>query len=349
MIAKDGKVHVPESITSDCSRSVDGDLRAFLAKAPDGVTVLFPRLACYGQDRTIALEDRKNLTIDGNGSTFQKRVGSDRSRPNNANWRIAGGTGVTLKNMVIKGSYAAPPRGSPGQGQFTDHGVSIWGATDASVLDVEVLNVDGECLTADPDVRKGTDYRLVPPNRNVVVDRLRCSHAGRQGVAATAADGFTLSNSTIDDTQQTGIDIEIDADGEILRNIKLLNNTLGATYFSAISVPAGNAPDVGEIVIEGNRMIRPTETCLPAFNIGASPWRLGRVTVTGNTIMTIGDGIYVYGAQSGDVAGNEIRKTDPGNVCYSYSGSVSPPHPLPVRVVDSPVKVGENTVQGFLG
>ena len=83
----------------------------FLATVPDGAKVRFPPNGVYGQSLTITIADRKDLEIDGNNSTFKKLVPTDPSRPNNANWRIVGGDGVTLENMIIKGSYDAPASG----------------------------------------------------------------------------------------------------------------------------------------------------------------------------------------------------------------------------------------------
>ena len=339
-------VHVPRAIASDCSRSTQREIMALLASVPDGGALIFPSRGCVGQDETILVADRSDLTIDGTGSTFVKQTPSDTSRPSNANWRIAGGRGVTLKNMIVKGSYEPPPRGTPGQGQFTDHGVSLWGSNDTSVLDVQVTNVDGECLTADSDIRKGTDYRLNPPTRNATVERLRCTHAGRQGIAATAVDGFTLSHSFIDDTQQTGVDIEIDAPGELARNVKILDNTFGAVYFAAIAVPLGDSPDVGNILIRGNKMMRAPDTCYAAVYIGDPRFRLRDIFITDNWLTTIGDGVRLTHVDSGEVARNLITRTNPENTAC-HNPALTPAESVPVRLIDSTVAIEANTLQGF--
>ncbi len=340
------RVEVPSSITSDCSRSVEGAITDLLKSVPDGSTVVFERNGCYGQDRTIVLEDRVDLTIEGNGATFQKRVPSDPSRTNNANWRVAGGRGILLKDLKIRGSYDPPPRGTPGQGQFVDHGISLWGANDTSIVGVDIANVDGECLTADTDVRKGTDYRLNPPSRNITVDRLKCAHAGRQGVAATAVDGFTFSNSSIDDTQQNGLDIEIDVEGEVARNVKILNNTFGATWFSKIAIPIGNYPDVGDVLIQGNTVTRPPDTCYATIYVGDPRFRIGEITIVDNTLLSLADGVRLVNVDSGEVSRNRIYKVDPGGTGCD-NPDLEPPAPMPVRVVDSSVTVEQNSVQGF--
>ena len=339
-------VTVPASIPSDCSAPVEGQIMNFLRSVPDGTTVHFPHEGCYAEDNTILIADRSHLTIDGQGSTFEKRSPPNLAVVSNANWRIAGGTAVTVENMVIRGAYQPPPRGTVGQGQRTDHGISIWGANGVSVSNVHISNVDGECLTADSDIRKGTDYRLNPPSRNVTVDGLRCAHAARQGVAATDIDGFTLSNSSIEDTQQTGVDIEIDAPGELARNVKILSNTFDGVYFSAVAVPLGDSPDVGNITISGNTMHTAPDTCYPAIYVGDPRFRLRDISIIGNTILSIGDGIRLQQVDSGTVRGNVITKADPGNTSCD-NPAVTPPQSMPVRSVDSTVTVDANRLQGF--
>jgi hypothetical protein len=339
-------VMVPASIPSDCSAPVEGQIMNFLRSVPDGATVLFPRGACYAEDNTILVADRAHLTLDGQGSTFEQRSPPNLAVVSNANWRIAGGTSVAIKDVVIRGTYQPPPRGTAGQGQRTDHGISIWGANGVSISDVQISNVDGDCLTADSDIRKGTDYRLNPPSRNVTVDRLQCAHAARQGVAATDIDGFTLSNSSIDDTQQTGVDIEIDAPGELARNINILTNTFDGVYFSAVAVPLGNSPDVGNVTISGNTMVAAPDTCYPAIYVGDPRFHLRDITISENTIMSLGDGIRVQQVDSGVVRANVIRKSNPGNTACD-NPAVSPPQSMPVRLVDSTMTVDANQVQGF--
>lgn len=336
-----------QSITRDCSRPVEGEIMAYLASVANGATVTFPAQGCYALENTILVADRENITIDGNGSTFAKHSPTDKARASNANWRIAGGNGVTIRNMVVRGSYEPPPRGTPGQGLATDHGVSLWGSVRTSVRDVEVTNVDGECLTADSDIRKGTDYRFNPPSRDITVERLRCTHAGRQGVAATAVDGFTLSNSTIDNAQQNGVDIEIDAPGQLARNVRIVDNTIGHTYFSAIAVPLGDSPEVGNIEIKRNRMATAPDTCYPAIFVGDARFQLRDIVITDNTLLTIGDGIRLTKVDTAQVARNLIRKTNPENTAC-HNQNFQPPANVAVRLFDSTVALEGNTVVGLL-
>ena len=91
----------PASIVSNCTLPVEDQLMAWLDTVPDNSVVQFPPGACYGLDDTITMEDRVGLTIDGNGSTFKALTPGTGNRDN---WRIEGGTNITLKNMIVRGA-----------------------------------------------------------------------------------------------------------------------------------------------------------------------------------------------------------------------------------------------------
>ncbi|HVM15744.1 MAG TPA: right-handed parallel beta-helix repeat-containing protein [Egibacteraceae bacterium] len=343
--ASGSDVEVPASIARDCSRPVETEIVAFLETVPDGSRVLFPEGGCYSQHRTIVVADRHGLDIDGGGSTFRMDAPSG-SAGNNANWRVAGGSRITLRNMLVRGAYDPLPRGTPGSGGSTDHGISLWGATETTVVDVEVSNPDGECVTADSDVRKGTDYRLNPISRNITIDRLRCLHAGRQGVAATAVEGFTLSNSFIDDAQQNGVDIEIDVPGQIARDITITDNTFGGIYFSAVAVPLGDSPDVGNVTIKSNRMVNAPDTCYPAIYIGDNRFRMRDIRITDNVLLTQGDGVRLIHVDSGEVARNTITKVNPENTAC-HNPDFNPAANVGIRLFDSSVRAEGNVLHGL--
>jgi len=354
---------VPASIPADCSRAVEGDLMRFLSTVPDGMKVQFPKAGCYGQDRTIVVTDRKNLVIDGGGSTFKRITPPNPTNPagentNNANWRILRSDTVTLRNMTIRGNYEPPPRGTPGQGQYTDHGISVWGGLNHTIVDVAVSNTDGELVGVDADVETagrlfGGDYAKAEPSRNIVIDRLRGEHASRQCVATTAVDGFTMRDSTIVDCQQTGFDAEVDLQGVVNRNIKILNNTFSGVYFAAIQVPVLSLPGfegtVGEVEIRGNTMTQAGDTCLPAIYIGDKRGGITGLTITDNTLLTLGDGIQFNGepasAIQGSVSNNTIRRPVDNNVCDNPN--FMPPYSTPIRLNGSPVTVSGNRFENF--
>ncbi|MDQ4098239.1 MAG: DUF4082 domain-containing protein, partial [Actinomycetota bacterium] len=329
---------MPSSIPADGSRAVENEIMQFLAQVPDGATVQFPEDGIYGQNSTITVADRTDLDIDGNGSTFKKLTPTDPDKLNNANWRIAGGDGVTLRNMIIRGSFQPPPRGTMGQGFPSDHGVSIWGALNLEVRNIQAFNIAGDFLACDPDVRFGPNYAVDPPCRNVLVDNFHGEHAGRHGFTATHADGFTLQNSSALDVQNEGVDLEIDVDGELLRNIQLLNNQFSDTFGPAIWIPRGSSPNVENITISGNTVLRAGDLCWPAIDVGGST---RNIFVRDNHLLTKGDGIRLTNVSSGEVSGNRLE-----NVLFGAPCGFSSNH-VPIRLVNSSVTESDNASTGF--
>lgn len=336
----------------------------FLTSVPDDASIQFPRNACYGQDQTIVLRDRKGLVVDGNGSTFKRITPPNPYNPpipttNNANWRILRGDGVTLKNMTIRGNYVATPRGSaPAQGQYTDHGISIWAGLNATLVDVSIYDTDGELVGVDPDIETaraqfGGNYAKAAPARNITIDRLRGERAARQCISTTSVDGFVLQNSQVSDCQQTGFDAEIDVEGELNRNIRILNNTFSGTYFGAIQVPVLSFPGfegtVGRIEIRGNTMTQASDTCFPSILIGDGRGGAEDVTIADNVLLTIGDGIQFSGMTAGSIGGsvskNTIRKTVTNAGCDN--DKLVPPHATPIRLNGNSISVTANKFQGF--
>ena len=64
---------VPASIDATGATDVSTALNAWIAKQPDGSTLVFPSGSCYrlGGDAGINLSNRKNLTLEGTGSTIE--------------------------------------------------------------------------------------------------------------------------------------------------------------------------------------------------------------------------------------------------------------------------------------
>jgi hypothetical protein len=348
---------VPTTIPSDCTRPVEGQIMAFLASVPNGSTVRFPARACYGQDRTIVLQDRRDLTIDGNGATFKRITPPHRPgdpNGNNANWRINRGTGNTLENLVIVGNYVPVTRGTPGQGQYTDHGVSIWGAENASVVNVQVSDVDGEFVAVDPDVQgaPGGDYTKAAPSRNILIDHLTGTGASRQCVSSTDVDGLIVRHSNLDNCQQTGFDAEIDVAGELNRNIHFVDNTITNAYFAPISIPVLSFPTapgtVGNIEIRGNTVPHHPDTCFADVYVGSHPnTTASGVTIADNHFATIGDGVTITGSDvQATISGNAI--TYEGNHACD-NPTFTPPYSAPVRRNGNAgvAVTSDNTFTGF--
>jgi hypothetical protein len=334
---------VPASIPADCSRPVEMEVMAFLDTVPNDSTVQFQPDGCYAQNTVIRVYDRRGLVIDGKGSTFKKVSPSTPHGTGaavNPNWRVAGGSNITLQNLTILGAF----RAEPNPGNQHDHGVSLWGVRTAKVLNARIRDVDGDFIGTDPDLRTGCDASRCPLAFDVTIDRLRGQRASRQGVSFTGVDGAVLSNSSIAPgpitaTGGNGIDLEIDVPGEILRNIRVIDNRIGEVRFSGVAFVPGASPEVGNVEILGNEMTVPPTTCSAGFTLGSTQGIKSGVIVKGNTILTQHDGIWLEQV-AGEVTGNLIRKTIGTPLC-------EPPAATHVRKVGSTATVCGNRILGF--
>ena len=322
-------------------------ITAAIAACPDGTTVRFPPERTYYQTDEISVVGRSDLVIDGNGSTFISTAPNDTSasiydaRPN---WQIVEGTGVSVRNMTIRGNLPQGPRGILPGNQY-NAGIMIYGGDGIRVSDVSVFSVFGEFVVVNPS---GFFHQLgaldgqVPTD--VRVDRLYGEHAGRQCVGVTAARGFWLENSTLRDCFQNGVDLEPDVAGEPIHDAHILSNNISEYYFAAIVVPTAYADgDVRGIEIRGNTT-GPSDTCYPPVLLGgvqANTVPLHDITVVDNTLETLNEGVRASYVASGTVTGNQITIRAPATLC-------GPPLALPVRLVQSPgLEVRFNADEGY--
>jgi hypothetical protein len=314
---------LPASIPADCSRPVQAEIARFLAAVPDGGTVEFAKGGCYAQADTISVDDRRGLVIDGNGSTF-RAVGDDVSlcRPN---WRVQGGADIVLKNMTVYGRNNGQwdgPRVPMIVGQC-EHGFTFASAQGGALLDSKAINVYGDPVSIEPDVRK-QDYCAVPPNRDIVVDRFEGINAGRT-VAITDGEGITIRNSRFVDMYDAAIDVEPDLACEYVKDIHITNNRFGRYRFALLNVYSSAVPSdrSGNLEFANNVTDEDPTTCYPPvlFTPGASSSPdsfFAGVIITGNRLRTLGQGVMLDGVRNSRVEGNTISK-DYGSGCADPS------------------------------
>ena len=296
-------------------------ITAAIKSCPDGSTVLFPAGRTYSITDSIRVERRTNLTIDGNGSSFNKVVVTTPGEVH-PNWLTIDNHGFTLKNMTVQGTFTlAGPRdpgvvGAMGPNQF-DHGVAVFGSRDVLVADLTVTNTFGDLIYVGPTGFSpwGSGYWHVGEvPTNVRVQRLVGRTAARQGVAVTGAEGFWLTDSDLRDCWYWCVDLEADVADEPLRNVHVLNNTFAGSYFGYITVPAAGTPGAKDgFTVRGNRMIEFSDpgSCSVAIQITYWPdtgYSISNVTVEDNYIKAASFGITYRDVRSGSIQRNTLER-----------------------------------------
>ncbi len=309
----------PASIVSNCTVPVENQLMAWLDTVPDNSVVQFPANACYGLNETINIEDAVGLTIDGNGSTFKALTPGSGNRDN---WRFEGGTNITVKNMIVRG---ANPSAGVNNNAYDgtrewQHGFRFAG-TDTALLDnVQVYDMFGDFVEAMWDWRYG-NVSQAPMARNITVQNSRFERNGRMGFGLTGVDGFALQDSYIGEVNMAAVDLELDFNEALGRNINILNNTFGKHRFALFANGgAGSSPNLGDVLISGNRELVPPVTCEPTiFSDALAGTYRTDWTITGNQFITVSDTVLLEGTRSVTVSNNTVDYQQWGG-CGRFDG-----------------------------
>ena len=314
-----GAFIVPHSIPADCSRPVENEIMAWLRTVPDGATARFQDNGCYGQDETIELEDRVDLTIDGNGASFKALT---RGSPNRDNWRIEGGRNITLKNLTVCGSNpnaGITEKAYDGSVEW-QHGFRFAGTNGGTLENVRALDVYGDFVEAMWDWR-APDVYTAPMARNIVVRNSYFARAGRMGIGLTGVDGFLLQDSYVGDVNMAAVDLELDVDTHLGRNISIVNNVFGPHRFALFANGGwGSAPNVGNVLIAGNRMTGPLISCeSPVFIAPPAGKYRSDWTIRDNHFLTLSETVTATRVEDVVVANNRVR-FEPWGGCSRYSG-----------------------------
>jgi hypothetical protein len=335
---------VPSTIKSNCSAAVETQIMSWLAKVPDGAIARFGSGRCYGQDGTITLANRANLTIDGNGSEFRALTLGDSHR---SNWRFVGGHNLAVQNLAVRGS---DPNGTYDHTVEWQHGFSIEGVQGMTVSGVQVRQVWGDGI----DLWRSTDSPACGDDassaRNVVISGATLERIGRQGVAVVDAENVTVQDSAIGPVAWANIDLETDDGCEIARHVTVQRNSFGSNGWGVIvNGGFGADPQVGDVTVTGNTQTAPTtDTGILTPDPCRAPVRMlspdaayrSGYRFSGNHFLATFNGLVFRRVNNVDVTGNTVSFTATAG-CDRRTG---------VRLVDSDfVTITDNTFTGATG
>lgn len=320
---------VPSTITANCSTPVSDAIMSFIATVPDNSIIQFPPNGCYLEDYQISVDVRTGLTIDGQGSTFKETptppTADDLNFPSSSrgycrtNWRMSADTNIVVKNMTVYGNNTGNwdgARPSDASGGQCAHGFSFDSVQGGQLLNTQAYNVLSDPVSVEPDTRShgGISYCDVQPSRNILIDGMTASNAGRT-VGITDGDGITIQNSTFNDMYDASLDIEGDVSCEYGINIHILNNHFGRAHFSTITTYNNIVQQnhEGNLEIRGNTKTVAPPTCYPAVEVitsinNANTEYVDNVTIDGNNLQTLGQGIELTNVSNSHVENNVLNK-----------------------------------------
>lgn len=343
---------VPASIAADCSQDVEAELSAFFARVPAGATVRFPDGGCYAQGDSIAVRDKSDLTIDGNGSMFRSSFENTATRGAHPNWLILRGRDVRITDMKIAGNFKltgvrsqqrvnqAATEGEAGATSQPNAGIGIYGGDGVHVTDVDIRGVFGDGVLTGVTEYVDPDRPSETP-RDVHVERVTTTKAARHCFSPNQVIGFWLEDSEGRDCWYGALDAELDDPAQKLQDVHLLRNTFAGFNLLGIFVPvAGDGDNTRDIEIRGNRFLTPPDQpCNTIIEVGVypdNPRTFKHVVVEDNEMKTGGVAVSFDHVEGGSIKGNRVT--------YADIGCEETPDRTPfVRVTRSQgVKVGAN-------
>jgi hypothetical protein len=227
-------VIAPSAIDATGQSDVTDDLLAFLASVPDGGTVRLPAGAQYRVEGTLILENRHNLTIEGNGALlFATTTGENVTPPRDlehkwprkrAHLVVYGGGGIVVRNLQIRG----PHRNGGENGDYVrelegQHGIVLRGVQGAELDRVRITDVYGDFVYLGSYGGAGSAW-----TRNVRIHDSHFERNGRQGFGITGAEDILLENNYIGDVRRTALDIEPNGVSGGAKRLTVRKNTFGA-------------------------------------------------------------------------------------------------------------------------
>lgn len=237
-------------IPADCSVDVTTELNEAFATAREGAVIQLRENGCYRIDGTLSLQDRRGLTIDGNGATFDgSHVDGDRTR---RHMRIRDGGDLVIEDLAIVGSRCPePPCEGPGLSERErQHGIAVENVDGIRIQRVTIMNVWGDFVYVS---QKGDGDRSADV---AILDSL-LKNSGRQGIAPAGVVGLEVRNNVIIDAGRTVFDFEGEGDGA--QDVLLTDNDVVRPDNATLNVNCadrgtGTVLNQGPIDLVGNRI-----------------------------------------------------------------------------------------------
>jgi hypothetical protein len=304
--AAGGERAVPSTIAADCTADVTKVLNAWMASVADGSTLRFAAGACYRVDGTLTLQDRHDLTLDGNGASFAaSRVPPTSPKITRQMWSVVGGSGITIRNMEARGTN---PTGAFDVRREWFPLIQIAGTSKVLIERVRGSHAWGDFVSIGPDVRRVTnsDGTGGVLGTDITIRDSSASKIGRHGVTCNGCEDVLIDRNVFSDVAYQIVDIEVEADTWHARNVAFTNNTIGGRVNLSVLANAGIGRDVTNITVSGNVMTGSPVTCAPPIQVDATTAAKSNFVITNNRFKTLGNAFWLHGVSSVTVENNAV-------------------------------------------
>jgi hypothetical protein len=224
---------------------VTADLQALFDRTPDGGVVSLEAGADYRVDGTLVVQERHNLTIEGNGARIFATTTGDRVR---SHLRIVGGSGFDIRSLEIEG--ANPHAGLSDRAYVPElegqHGIRLEGVTDVELDRVRIHDTYGDHVLVG---RHEGDRRW---SEQVWIHDSTFARSGRQGIAVVAGRDIVIERNSFTDMRRATVDLEPTARSWGAENVHILDNEVGPGRLLFIAA-AGSGP-VNRVIVARNTL-----------------------------------------------------------------------------------------------
>ena len=349
-----GSGAIPDSCSQPAGQAIPDEsaaLASFIDSQPAGTTIEFPNDGCYLVQEKLTISAADNVTINGNGSTFERTNQAINSTGNvDPMVYLYSDEGTVLENLNINGGNDG--NNFDGAGYEGSFGILLEADSNIVINAVNVSNVGGDGINLQFETGKGTAL-----NQNVLVTNSTFTNMGYHGLTLEAVNGVTLANDTFTRASVDSMDYEYDdysstivngvATGAAEDNVNILNNNWIHNGYDWLASMQGQYPGVQEqnLVFSGNQI---SDTTQPFIQLGGTN-EINPNTTTTNQLYWF-DNIDI---QNNDYTGGSFAKPTnggtPGKDWVDNIGDLKYVGNVVITNNTVPVQLAENHVTPYLG
>ncbi|HEX5094492.1 MAG TPA: hypothetical protein VFX21_00700, partial [Acidimicrobiia bacterium] len=181
---------VPDAIASDCSVDVASQLSDWIDAAPRGSRLELAPDGCYRIDGTVALENKRDILLDGKGATLEAKTTGDRTR---SHLKLERCVNVIVRNLTVHGANpdAGATRAAYHEDLEAQHAFELLGVRNVLLDAVQATDTYGDFVYVGNSRSRDSEH--------VAVTRSTFARSGRQGMSVTDGTDVAIVGNDISD------------------------------------------------------------------------------------------------------------------------------------------------------